>query len=741
MRKKIWSIALVFALSLGSVSGVYGADFSSGFQETVPEVSAESIFSSGDGDVLYEAPVPEVNVQNEDADTAPSSDETVPNTDGMVSSEDEEAPEAGEVIPEQEDREIFAANAPEETGTTQDGDTGAEKEGEILTMADFQYMLTDSKVTIIRFLGDAETVEIPETINGYPVTGIGEEVFAEGTVKQVKLPKSIIIIHERAFSSCTDLIIYCYEGSYAQKYAAEKHITCQLIQEKKADIKDASVTVAASAVCTGQALEPAVKVSYDGQELTPDKDYSVEYTNNVNPGTATVTVTGKGSYEGTITKNFKITLATPALVSAASASYRSIKVTWKPVAGATSYNVYYKGGTVKSWKRITSVTGTSYVHTSSTSYPLVTGTKYTYTVRAVYGKITSGYVQAGKSAVPTLGTAKLGTVKSAAYNKLTITWTKVAGASGYYIYRKSGNSWQNIGKASGTSYTHTSSAKYPVKTGVTYTYTVKAFRKVGTKNVYGGYDKTGIKGKTVPGRPELVSVECTGEGKITIRWKKAAGATNYLVYRKDSKGKWQLIKNISGEKMIGYTHVSSKKYPIVTGKSYTYTVRSYTTTGKTYGLYNTKGISVKAQTKVEQQNEAALNNAKKIVSKITNSGMSSSQKLKACFDWVISKPYVTRRTFVNTPGWPAVFANDHFVLGGGNCHSDAAAFAYLAKALGYKNVYVCTDSSKAGSSAHSWAEVNGLVYDPLFAEAKNYSRYYGASYSRYELSPILHIAI
>ena len=42
---------------------------------------------------------------------------------------------------------------------------------------------------------------------------------------------------------------------------------------------------------------------------------------------------------------------------------------------------------------------------------------------------------------------------------------------------------------------------------------------------------------------------------------------------------------------------------------------------------------------------------------------------------------------------------------------------------------------------HSWAEINGLVYDPLFAEAKNYNKYYGAPYGVYELHPILHVAL
>lgn len=165
-------------------------------------------------------------------------------------------------------------------------------------------------------------------------------------------------------------------------------------------------------------------------------------------------------------------------------------------------------------------------------------------------------------------------------------------------------------------------------------------------------------------------------------------------------------------------------------------VKKVSSGGKTT-YYDAAG---KKMSSLKVQEFETLLRAKAIVAKITNGSMSQEQKLKACFDWVIAKPYVTRRKFSNDAGWPALYADDHFILGGGNCEADASAFAYMAKALGYTKVYVCTDSEGRGLP-HSWAEINGLVYDPLFAEAKNYNRYYGATYKTYELYPVLHIAI
>ena len=144
----------------------------------------------------------------------------------------------------------------------------------------------------------------------------------------------------------------------------------------------------------------------------------------------------------------------------------------------------------------------------------------------------------------------------------------------------------------------------------------------------------------------------------------------------------------------------------------------------------------KAMNAVKTEEYKTLLTARSVVKKVTTKSMTKAQKLEKCFAWVMKFPYVTRRRYTLAPGWTALYANDHFKLGGGNCQADACTFAYLAKAIGYEEVYVCCDS--AGTNAHSWAEVNGLVYDPLFAQAKNYSTNYAARYGVYILHPIVH---
>ena len=56
----------------------------------------------------------------------------------------------------------------------------------------------------------------------------------------------------------------------------------------------------------GTAKQPAVTVKYGTETLVNGTDYTVSYTNNTKAGTASVTITGKGSYTGTVTKSFTI---------------------------------------------------------------------------------------------------------------------------------------------------------------------------------------------------------------------------------------------------------------------------------------------------------------------------------------------------------------------------------------------------------------------------------------------------
>ncbi|MCD8053492.1 MAG: leucine-rich repeat protein [Lachnospiraceae bacterium] len=134
---------------------------------------------------------------------------------------------------------------------------------------------------------------------------------------------------------------------YSDGYSAEDnsfHITCDLeagktyylvcgfyysyslyrgtftvtMEAEGASIAAATVSLSTdSYVYDGTAKEPAVTVTYNGTVLTEGTDYTVSYTDNVNAGTATVTVKGMGEYIGTVTKTFEIGQASQTVTASA----------------------------------------------------------------------------------------------------------------------------------------------------------------------------------------------------------------------------------------------------------------------------------------------------------------------------------------------------------------------------------------------------------------------------------------
>lgn len=63
------------------------------------------------------------------------------------------------------------------------------------------------------------------------------------------------------------------------------------------------------AVYTGAQIRPQLSVTYDGRKLMAGTDYLTSWRNNVNAGSATVTVTGNGGYQGHVSRRFTISPA------------------------------------------------------------------------------------------------------------------------------------------------------------------------------------------------------------------------------------------------------------------------------------------------------------------------------------------------------------------------------------------------------------------------------------------------
>lgn len=179
-------------------------------------------------------------------------------------------------------------------------------------------------------------------------------------------------------------------------------------------------------------------------------------------------------------------------------------------------------------------------------------------------------------------------VSSRGSNSLKLAWNKPAGATGYQLQRKSGNSYKTMATVKGTSYTHKS-----LTAGAGYTYRVRAYRTVGGKNYYSGW--VYMTAYTKPATPNLTGLRATKSGhKIKATWKKVGGsASGYQIYwAKDKNFKKVVSKtNVSGQKKTSYTGKNFTK-----GKRYYVKVRAYKTVNgnKIYGAWS-KVRNVKAK--------------------------------------------------------------------------------------------------------------------------------------------------
>lgn len=277
-----------------------------------------------------------------------------------------------------------------------------------------------------------------------------------------------------------------------------------------------------------------------------------------------------------------IVLETPALKSIHSVDYQHINLSWEAVEGADFYRIYRKtSGT--SWKRVADKNAVSYTD------KVKTGVLYDYTVRACVenedGSLTFGkYDKTGicAKAVPSAPSIK---AKSSSWNSIGVSWGSVAGASGYRVYIKTTEGW----KKTGTYKSSVRSAKIGDLTlGSTYTFTVRAYTKTDSGNVWGKYKASGVKAKPAFSVPKLEQTVSTGGG-IRIAWSKVDGAHGYRLYRKlADDARWKKLADVKGESGTAYM---DRKCELNT--EYYYTVRAYREVDSEiiYGSYDKTGVA------------------------------------------------------------------------------------------------------------------------------------------------------
>lgn len=325
---------------------------------------------------------------------------------------------------------------------------------------------------------------------------------------------------------------------------------------------------------TGAAIEPAPILKYNGEALG-ENEYSLQYLNNIDAGTATVTAvfSGRGRFEaGEKSLDFTIKAKPqlePADLSKATMTLKS--------------STYYKTGSAISPEPVLTYNGKTLVkgthYTLAYSNNVNAGTA-TVKATAIEG---SGY-KGTKSASFTILPAKpaAATIQSVRSSKpyVAVTWKNV-NCTGYQLQVSRNSDFSNA-----TKYTlNATTKKIPkLKNGKKYYFRVIAYNTENGKTTYGSWSKTSSKVKTTG----PVGNKYSKDG-IYIKNKTIKYGGNYYYYNAAglksgcSKTMWKKVKNNSSKtKYLIAVDCTKNRTCIYQGKKGAWKLKSYwkCTTGK-----------------------------------------------------------------------------------------------------------------------------------------------------------------
>jgi len=196
------------------------------------------------------------------------------------------------------------------------------------------------------------------------------------------------------------------------------------------------------------------------------------------------------------------------------------KVTFPAVKGAEGYQIQRRSGS-GSWKTLTVTLTTAGGKLSFESTGLTSGSTYQFRIRA---KAASGdttiYSTYQQSASVLMLRAPKAPTTANSNTGLKVSWTKVTGAEGYKLQRKSGSAdWKTIKTiASGSTVSYTDQS---VTEGVKYQYRLIAVS--GNTSSVASSSDSGVHMK----KPSITTAKAAGKSSIKVTWKKVSKATGY----------------------------------------------------------------------------------------------------------------------------------------------------------------------------------------------------------------------
>ena len=404
-------------------------------------------------------------------------------------------------------------------------------------------------------------VTVGEEIRYYnPETCIREKVTA------VEKPSTCIVdgyCDYTSASGATKHIDYTDAGGHEYVVGEDGAAVCEKCGHVRVDMDKTNVSLSYN-VCTytGKARTPSTTaVTQDGTILTKTgigRDYYSTYKNNVEVGTATVTLTAakygiyvdlnqwRGNCKGSITVPYEIRPDLPTNVQMETQGDKTV-FSWKAALCEPEY-ILYRTADGKTFEKFASTKDThiSVPTTDIYGYAVMIGTmkmgsdnKEYYSLKMTNGTpvkpVVAGDVR-GESGKPAL------------------SWFRLANVDHYEIYRAQGtsNDFAKLYETKYLSYSNTSAVP-----GTTYTYKVRAIFKDGTASPFS-------EAVTITAVcPQVTKLAVGGDesGRPLLTWAAANGANGYAVYRSESAdGEFVKVASVSTTKYADTAAENGKTY-------------------------------------------------------------------------------------------------------------------------------------------------------------------------------------
>ena len=194
------------------------------------------------------------------------------------------------------------------------------------------------------------TVTLSQSSYTYDGTEKKPTVTVKDGTKTLTSGTDYTVSYSNNINAGTATVTVSGKGNYNS--STSKNFT--IVEPAKINISNCTITLGTTSYTyDGSAKQPSVTVKYGSTTLIKDTDYTVTYSNNTNAGTATVTITGKGGYTGSTTKNFSINAKSisSATVTLSQTSYTydgtekkptvTVKDGSKTLTSGTDYTVAY----------------------------------------------------------------------------------------------------------------------------------------------------------------------------------------------------------------------------------------------------------------------------------------------------------------------------------------------------------------------------------------------------------------